>query len=225
MTGRERQLNHLIRELNPDLILFSGDFINLSYLRDPVAWQAAREVMMGWSAPLGVYAVTGSPAVDLPDVIPQLIAGTPVCWLQDEKVILDLGGQQIALIGLECSHKPFADLPHLKTLVNGTQDLFTILLYHSPDLAPDAAETGVDLQLSGHTHGGQVRLPLIGALYAGSLYGKRFEAGRYQIGGLTLYVSRGVGMEGAAAPRVRFLCPPEIILWEISGEGWVRPDF
>jgi predicted MPP superfamily phosphohydrolase len=89
-------------------------------------------------------------------------------------------------------------------------------LYHTPDLAPVAAAQGVDLQLSGHTHGGQVRLPFFGALFTSSLYGKKFEAGRYQVGALTLYVSRGIGLEGKGAPRARFLCPPEMILWEIG---------
>jgi hypothetical protein len=92
------------------------------------------------------------------------------------------------------------------------------LLYHSPDLAPLAAKFDIDLQLSGHTHGGQVRLPFIGALFTGSLYGKRFEMGRYQLGKLILFITRGLGLEGAAAPRVRFLCPPEVILWEIKKE-------
>jgi predicted MPP superfamily phosphohydrolase len=73
------------------------------------------------------------------------------------------------------------------------------------------------MQLSGHTHGGQVRLPFYGALFAASLYGKAFESGRRQLAGLTLYVTRGIGMEGGGAPRVRFLCPPEIILWEVDG--------
>ncbi len=49
------------------------------------------------------------------------------------------------------------------------------------------------------------------------LYAKRFEMGQYQRGTMTLYVSRGLGMEGQGAPRVRFLCPPEIVLWEIGG--------
>jgi predicted MPP superfamily phosphohydrolase len=96
-------------------------------------------------------------------------------------------------------------------------DNLHILLYHSPDLAPLACQKGIDLQLSGHTHGGQVRLPFYGAIFAGSLYGKRFESGRYQLADMTLYVTRGIGMEGAAAPRVRFLCPPEISVWEIHG--------
>jgi predicted MPP superfamily phosphohydrolase len=62
-----------------------------------------------------------------------------------------------------------------------------------------------------------VRLPVFGALFTGSLYGKRFESGRRQVGTMTLYVTRGLGLEGKGAPRVRFLCPPEIILWEIGG--------
>ena len=61
----------------------------------------------------------------------------------------------------------------------------------------------------------RVRLPWFGAVYTSSLYGKRYEAGRYDLGRCTLYVSRGIGMEGA--PRVRFLCPPELVLWEIEG--------
>jgi predicted MPP superfamily phosphohydrolase len=103
---------------------------------------------------------------------------------------------------------------------------FNLLLHHSPDLAAYASNAGIDLQLSGHTHGGQIRLPLYGAIVTGSLYNKKFESGRYQVHDMTLYVTHGIGMEGCAAPRVRFLCPPEIILWEISGEETAqsRPD-
>jgi len=169
--------------------------------------------------------------VDLPEILPELLQDLPVRWLQDEQVTLEHHGQQIALIGLTCTHKPFVDGPRLvsiltpsrpppssKTDEGGGED-FTVLLYHTPDLAPEAAAAGIDLQLSGHTHGGQVRLPIYGALFAGSLYGKRFEVGRRQVERMTLYVTRGIGMEGKGAPRVRFLCPPEITLWEISGGG------
>ena len=76
---------------------------------------------------------------------------------------------------------------------------------------------GVDLQLSGHTHGGQVRLPLYGALLTLSAMGKRFEAGLYRLGEMALYVNRGLGMEGGAAPRVRFLCRPEITVFDLLG--------
>jgi predicted MPP superfamily phosphohydrolase len=60
-------------------------------------------------------------------------------------------------------------------------------------------------------------LPFYGAIFSGSLYKKAFEAGRYLVNGKTLYVSRGLGMEGALAPRVRVLCAPEMIVWEITG--------
>ena len=181
-----------------------------------MAWEAVRTVFRQLAAPLGVYAVTGSPPVDEPEVVPQLLAGLAVRWLRDEKVTLDHHGQRFDLLGVTCTHKPFEDAPRLATLVEGDPQRFRLLLYHTPDLAPNAADLGLDLQLSGHTHGGQVRLPVFGALYTGSLYGKRFEAGRKQVDGLTLYVTRGIGMEGEGAPRVRFLCPPEVILWEIG---------
>ncbi len=219
ITQRERRLNQLINELRPDLIIFSGDILNLSYTEDPLAIAQAREIIGQWRAPHGVFVVTGSPAVDLEQVFPRLMEGLDqLHWLKKERVSLCINDQAIDVAGLTCSHKPFLDAPALEELFNPPSGHFTILAYHTPDLAPNVARTGqVDLQLSGHTHGGQVRLPVIGALVAGSLYGKRFEAGRYSLGNMTLYVSRGIGMEGKGAPRVRFLCPPEIILWEIDG--------
>jgi predicted MPP superfamily phosphohydrolase len=220
-TGREQQLQQLIRELQPDLILFSGDFLNLSYTLDPEAWSDVRTMIEEWKAPLGVFAVTGSPPVDQPQVLPHLLEGyTHIRCLHGERVSLRHNGCTVDLVGLDCSHKPFIDGPKLLAAF-GTPppDRFTILLYHTPDLAPEASMAGVDLMLCGHTHGGQVRLPGLGAVYASSLYGKRFEAGRYLLDRTTLYVSRGIGMEGMSAPRVRFLCPPEIILWEIGGVG------
>ena len=212
---REKQLNELIDHIAPDVIVFSGDFLNLTYRTDPTAMQAARQIISQWHAPLGIYMVTGSPAVDFPEIVTDILAGLPVKWLQNESVILEHETNQINLIGLSCSHRPHKDAPILTNLAPQEQAL-NILLYHSPDLAPEAAQSGIDLQLSGHTHGGQIRLPWYGALVTGSLYGKRFEAGRYQIEDMVLYVTRGIGLEGAAAPRVRFLCPPEIVLWEIS---------
>lgn len=217
ITDRERQVLKLARETAPDVIVFSGDLLNLSNVYDQEAWAAVREILSGLTAPLGVFLVTGSPPVDEPEVVPQVLQGVPVRWLRDETVTLTHHGQNLELIGLTCTHKPFVDGPRLASLLDHHGETFRILLYHSPDLAPEAADLGIDLQLSGHTHGGQVRLPLIGALYSGSLYGKRFEAGRIQVGPLTLYVTRGLGMEGQGAPRLRFLCPPEVTLWEICG--------
>lgn len=70
-----------------------------------------------------------------------------------------------------------------------------------------AAEHHIDLVLSGHTHGGQVRLPVVGALYTRSKLGKRFIAGWNQLDGTQIYVSRGIGK---VLLPVRVGCPPEI---------------
>ncbi len=116
ITARERRLNALIEELQPDLILFSGDFLNLSYLRDPRAWQDCRAVLSQWKAPLGVYAVTGSPAVDLEDVTPDLLKDMPLRWLRDERVTIPVGESAVDVVGLACTHKPFVDAPRLQAL-------------------------------------------------------------------------------------------------------------
>jgi hypothetical protein len=80
---------------------------------------------------------------------------------------------------------------------------------------PVAPQYGINLYLCGHTHGGQVRLPFYGAVVTASTLGKRFEMGYYRLQDTHLYVSRGIGFEGMGAPRVRFLCPPEITLVSI----------
>jgi uncharacterized protein len=217
ITRREKELNRQINNLKPDLILFSGDVLNLSYVEDPLAIAQARQIMSEWTAPLGVYGVSGSEAVDLAHIFTKLVDGLPMQRLQGDTVTLKKDGVEFNLTGLTCSHRPFLDAPILKGLARDTSRLFSILLYHSPDLAPNAAQMGFDLQLSGHTHGGQVCLPFFGPLFTASLYGRRFQSGRYQLDQMVLYITRGIGLEGKAAPRVRFLCSPEIILWNING--------
>jgi predicted MPP superfamily phosphohydrolase len=217
ITRREQDLNRFIKELSPDLILFSGDVLNLSFVEDPIAIDHARQVIRAWEAPLGTYFVSGSEAVDLAHVFPGLIHELPVHWLQRETIILEKDHIPFAVTGLSCSHRPFRDAPILKKLASETAKYFSIFLYHSPDMAPNAAQMGYDLQLSGHTHGGQICLPFWGPLFTASLYGRRFQSGRYSINHMILYITRGIGLEGKAAPRARFLCPPELILWNING--------
>lgn len=237
LTERERRMLRMVKTLAPDVILFSGDFLNLSYTDDPVAQADARRILTELDAPLGVYAVSGSPAVDPPQVVAHLLDGTGIRWLRDERTAIEYEGKRIEILGLDCTHRPFVDGPNLLQTLNGkdasesdasrSQDrndstganednTFRILVYHTPDLAPEAAQAGIDLQLSGHTHGGQVRIPFLGAVYTASLYGKAFESGRRRVGNMTLYVSRGIGLEGGGAPRLRFNCAPEVILWELA---------
>jgi predicted MPP superfamily phosphohydrolase len=101
-------------------------------------------------------------------------------------------------------------------LAQAPADGTTILLAHSPDQVLDATGKGVDLVLSGHTHGGQVRLPFIGTVYAGTKLGPKYAAGLFAFDDVWLYVTRGVGMTGLP---IRFLCPPEVSLLILEQAG------
>ncbi|MFZ5918427.1 MAG: metallophosphoesterase [Chloroflexota bacterium] len=221
LTRRERELSDRIVALAPDLILLTGDYLNLSYVYDGLAIEQARAFLGRLQAPFGVYAVAGSPPVDPPETVQQIFQGLGnVRLLQNESSILDVRGQRIGLVGVTCSHDLQVDAARLdRSLADVPSDTFTLLLYHSPDLMPEMASRGVDLYLAGHTHGGQIRLPFLGAILTSSAYGKRYEMGHYRQGRTQLYVARGVGMEGLGAPRARLLCPPEIVLWTLAGCG------
>lgn len=218
-TPRDHKLLDIINEVAPDLICFTGDLLSYADEPDSNSVRDARAFFRQLQASMGVYAVRGSPPVDTDEAVEGVLGGLPVRVLENESRRLGLKGGTLNLIGVSCSHKPFLDGPVIEEISAGVGKGLNVLVYHSPDVAPIAAGAGIDLQLSGHTHGGQVRLPLVGALYASSLYGKRFEAGRYEVDSMTLYVARGLGLEGMAAPRVRFLCPPEVVVWEIEGTG------
>ncbi len=211
---REQRLLRLASEAEADVILLSGDYVNLSNNEDPVTHTAVTELLSQLDAPGGVFAVLGSPPVDLPEQIPPLFDKLSVRLLREDLVDIDLGdGRRLSLIGLDCHHDMVYDGARAAQLVAATpDDRPRILLYHSPELMPQATALEIDLHLCGHTHGGQVRLPLIGPLLTSSQLGRRYVMGHYQEGRTHLYVTRGVGFEGLSAPRVRFLCPPEILL-------------
>lgn len=93
-------------------------------------------------------------------------------------------------------------------------DRFHIVLGHSPDFALGRVEA--DLLVAGHTHGGQVRLPGLGPLLTMSRVPRSWAAGVTSLqDGRTLVVSRGIGMERGAAPRLRFLCRPELVVIDV----------
>jgi len=217
-TPRDREVLQRVKELNPDLILLTGDFLNLSYVGEPTAMQHFRAWAGQLQAKRGVFAIRGTPPVDPEHLMGPLFEGLPIRLLHDEHVVLPVGDGALVIAGVGAGmtldedrarfRRTFADIP---------RQGFLLLLYHLPDLMPEAVTEGVDLYLAGHTHGGQIRLPLFGAILTSSRYWKRYERGCYKQGRTTLYVSRGLGMEGMAAPRVRFLCPPEIVCIDVEG--------
>ena len=217
-TAREQRLLDAAEELAPDLILLTGDYLSLSSVNDPAAHAGVRELLSALAGRAPTYAIAGSPPVDLPHLVPAIFAGLPITWLLDDQAEVDLNGLHLRLIGVRCTRNRQEDGRRLCALLSAAdRETFTVLLYHSPDLMPDAVEGGIDLFLTGHTHGGQLCIPLFGAVYTSSDFWKRYEAGLYREGSTVLYVSRGLGMEGLGAPRARFLARPEIVLWTLSG--------
>jgi len=219
-TRRERALPALVAGLEPDLIIVSGDYLNASYADDPRALADLRALLAQLHAPGGVYGCLGTLEVDLPELVRPVLSGAGAVLLEDQAAEVIAGGHRLWVAGVRCTRDPAADGARLGDLLAGAPPgALRVALYHMPDLLPEAAALGVDLVLSGHTHGGQWRLPGFGALLTNSRYGKRYEAGHYRQGGAHLVVSRGLGMEGFGMPRARFFCPPEVVLITLAASG------
>lgn len=202
----EGRIPAAVAALRPDLVVFAGDSINSA-----AALPRFKALMTELAEIAPVYAVAGNwdawfwPTLDL-------YGGTGVRRLDGEALDLVVRGTRLRLFGLPADEGFKAG----KLFARAGPDAVSVFLHHYPDEVYAASEAGVDLYLAGHTHGGQVALPVYGALVTLSRWGKRFEAGRYQVGPTTLYVNRGIGMEGGHAPRVRFWAPPELTLVELS---------
>ena len=202
-TDLQPVINALRRE-KPDILLLGGDYISESprYIDEVIPAIAD----MAATARFGTYAVLGNH--DISNIRtrvskPLRELGIPVLENESIRVETDRGDLWIAgvddsLMGVPDIAAAFRDVP---------SDAPSIVLWHVPDDAERAAEYGPLLQLSGHTHGGQVRLPLLGPLALPKL-GRTFPSGKYVLGDMVLYVGNGIGMY---RPPVRLNCPPELV--------------
>jgi predicted MPP superfamily phosphohydrolase len=145
-----------------------------------------------------------------------LYGGTGVRELAGDGAELRIGDARVWICGVGVEH----ERDETRAIAGAPAGDYVVFLYHYPDEADAiASEDRADLYLAGHTHGGQVALPFYGAIVTLSRFGKRFESGLYHIGVLSLYVNRGIGMEGGDAPRVRFCSRPEVTILEIAPTG------
>ncbi len=208
-TRREDDALAKIKSLDPDLVIISGDHINVDFYM-PETYSYLHRFFQGLNARYGVYAVAGS--VDSLPETRQAMAGTAVQLLDNEVKTLTINGQSISLIGVRSDGDANAEvLNNLSPQV--PPSALKLLIYHPPDFATEAADAGIDLVLAGHTHGGQIALPFYGALFTASRYGNKYAAGLYNIGGpnqTQMYVTRGLGFEGFNTPRSRLFARPEL---------------
>ena len=208
----------LAAEQKPDLIVMTGDYVQprdgSSRARTTADLNA---LLRAWrfDAPLGAYAVRGDVDADWPRVFDK----TPVTTLTGEVVTRSLpGGVTLSLVGITPSMSHGWDRKGLLQLAErAPQDSLRLVIGHGPDFVLNLADTGlVDLALAGHTHGGQVVLPLIGPPFTKTRLARRYASGLNDYDGIPIHVSPGVGMERGTAPQIRFLCPPEISVLDVS---------
>lgn len=202
-------LEPTIRELEqtrPDVILFGGDFICESprYLRD----LEAPLTRMTATATIGSWGIWGNHDIaNIRSRCEPVLERCGVQMLTNESAHMrgDLwvAGIDDVLLGKPDLAQSFADVP---------ADARVIALWHEPDVVNQLMPYRPMLTLSGHTHGGQVRIPGKGALAAPSL-GEKYVAGEFFVEGLRLYVSRGIGMY---RPPVRLNCRPELLILQVD---------
>jgi predicted MPP superfamily phosphohydrolase len=204
----------IVNGLQPQLIALTGDFVSVPDLGDPTKGAAdaepCSELLRKMHAPYGLWAVMGNhDSFTDPDHVTAVLRSAGIHVLANQSAPIERGGSRFWLSGVDDILGRTADLD--ATLHDVPANEATILMAHEPDYADYVARHPVDLQLSGHSHGGQVRLPLMRPLYLPEL-GQKYVWGRYEIGSLMLYTNRGLGTVGVP---VRFNCPPEITLLTI----------
>jgi len=181
----------------PDLIVLGGDYVTFS---DRQYVGPSAEALAALSAPHGVFGILGNHDDD--HDMPAALVKNGVEMLKDARTRVTIGGDALELVGIRFWTKRLVDIGALTKGAKGT----VILLAHDPRRLTEAAALNVPLVLSGHTHGGQVVLPILGAIAA-----QKFPvvAGVGRQGPSTVFVSRGVGT--VYAP-IRINCPPEVAL-------------
>jgi hypothetical protein len=130
--------------------------------------------------------------------------------LTNARTELDLDGLPVELLGLDDSHVARQDL---RVAPRRAPERFGLAVMHSPDSAPEAIACGYRFVVAGHTHGGQIRLPLLGAIVTNSNLPRRVASGLFRLGDGLVHVSPGLGTSKFAP--FRFLCPPEATLLEL----------
>lgn len=201
----EEKLPQAIAEQKPDLIVFSGDSLN-----SPDGLPVFRKCLSEITKIAPTFVVRGNwDAWYWSNE--DLFGGTGAIELDANAIELEIRGNKIRLTGI-----PVGKEGQISDVLSSIpKDDFSVFVYHYPDKIEEIAGQNVDLYCAGHTHGGQIALPLYGALVTLSKYGKRFEGGTYKIESTWLNVNRGIGMEGGHAPRVRFWSTPEITVIDV----------
>jgi predicted MPP superfamily phosphohydrolase len=204
----------IVNGLGPDLIVFTGDYVTEPWFgpsaRGARHAEPCAQVLRQMQARHGSWAILGNHDVTTdPRRVTAALRDAGIQVLLNQSAPIERDGARFWLGGLNDVAERKCDLS--ATLRPVPPDEPIVLLSHEPDYADYVARHAVDLQLSGHSHGGQIRIPFVPPLYLPSL-AKKYIWGLYQIRDLTLYTNPGLGTIGIPA---RLNCPPEITLLTI----------
>lgn len=210
-----------INQLNPDVIFLTGDYVTnpLQHRHGfgrkfavGAAWQCA-DILRGFNC-RRIYAVLGNHDIQVDaEQVTTALRDNGIIVLRNSYIPIERGNSRFWLAGLDdpVSGRPNPELA-IPVGIRNLPGEPVILLCHAPDYArsliAEPAGQAVSLMLSGHTHGGQIRLPLIGPLVL-PIGGKLYPEGPYRLSHMQLYVNRGLGTVGVP---FRLDCPPEITL-------------
>lgn len=203
-----------INRLAPDAVLLTGDFVTYQYapkkFAEASAWQCAN-ILAALKCPHR-YAIFGNHDVLISEnIVGAALKDNGITVLRNWYVPLERGSARVWLAGLDdaVAGKPDPDAAIPEPIRNRPNEP-VILMCHAPDYADTllkhAAGQAISLMLSGHTHGGQVRIPLMPLVHLPTL-GKKYIEGWFNLGSMQLHVNRGLGTVGVP---VRFNCAPQL---------------
>jgi predicted MPP superfamily phosphohydrolase len=203
--GLVEAMGRVVEGIAADLCVLTGDYRFNRQAPCRSVYAGMRKLLSGLTVRDGILAILGNN--DMSDCIPSFRA-MGIRMLVNESFELARNGQSIWFAGVDDPHEFRCDsvFHAVEAIPPGA---FTILLAHSPEIIPQAAEYGIDLYLCGHTHGGQVCLPRIGPLYLNARCARTYSAGVWGYGNLQGFTTTGIG---ASTLPVRFNCPPEAAL-------------
>ena len=212
----EERVFEKMRELEPDLILFTGDFLQplppATHESESPKWAA---LFARLDPPLGKFAVLGN--VDPPLLCARYEEEGGVTILGSEEAAVVCGEGRIRLLGMTLQESYIGIPERIREWARrGGKNDFNIVLGHVPDYAVSVPNNSSDLCLAGHTHGGQIRLPFFGPPITLSIVPRDWAREFRKTEKAYLNVSAGIGAEHhSGLPSIRFLCPPEMTLIEV----------
>jgi uncharacterized protein len=195
----------LIRAESPDLVLLGGDYISESPRYAPETASVIADLLS--ETPLGGYGVIGNHDLSVSRTrVQEALATVGIPVLRNQTAVVGYGGARLAIAGID--ETLLGDPQPQETIAQAPAGVPVLALWHEPQFAEQAAALGAFAQLSGHTHGGQIRIPGIGPVGL-PIHGKRHVIGMGMADGMPIYTARGVGVY---RPPARFNCPPEVTL-------------